>query len=257
MLNTLLKCPNKFVSSVFLKSFLNEENNIKSYGLKAGHIETDLHLAGLNITMVSNRYHVWEFWKCLIEVPERLLSTIEYYHREIKVSDLSHFKDNWYKMFEDPLERAAMFYLFNRYSVNGVTSCSGISKHNFSKFNIVSFEKSIPLAKDLKLKFTANEDFVDSFKNIKDDAAVLVPIGKLKLDHILKKENRSIDTANYNLHNLKHYISSSERKVVLIFKYNREIDLFFDNKIYINNYGMVTEDSNKAEDLIVTNVNYE
>lgn len=256
MLNTLLKCPNKFVSSAFLKNFLNKDNNIKTYGLRSGHIETDLHTAGLNITMVCNRYHVWEFWKCFIEVPERLLNTIEYYHREMKTGDLSYFKDNWYKMFEDPIERAAMFYLFNRYSISGATNCFEISKHNFSKFNIASFEKAIPFAKSLKVKFTANEDFVDSFKNIKDDATVLVPIGKLKLDQVLKKETRSIDTANYDLHSLKEYISLSERKTLLIFKYNKQIDLFFDNKIYINNYGIVTEDPNLAEDLIVTNINY-
>ena len=42
-----------------------------------------------------------------------------------------------------------------------------------------------------------------------------------------------------------------------MFKYDKYFDSFFDNKVYINKFGTVTEDPALAEDLIVTNVDYE
>ena len=257
MLNTLLKCPNKFVSSAFLKEFLNPDIAVKTYGLKAGHIETDLYLAGFDVTMVTNRYFVWEFWNCLIQNPWGLRNAIEYYHRETKTSDLSYFKDHWFTLFKKPEDRAAFFYLLNRYSKNGSFDCMELSKHNFSKFNLVSFENSIPLVEDLKLSFTSHENLIFSFDKVKDDPVILIPVGKMKRDYILKKEVKTLDTANYNFEAIKKYMNEDENKMVLVFKYDKYTDRFFDDKIYINKFGVVTEDPELAEDLIVTNVSYE
>lgn len=257
MLNTLLKCPNKFVSSAFLKSFLDPKTKIKAYGLKAGHIETDLHLTGFDITMTTNRYFVWEFWKSLIDNPWGLRNAIEYYHREMRTEDLSRFKSKWFTLFNNAQDRSAVFYLLNRYSKSGVLECSEISKHNFSKFNLMSFEKSIPLVKDLNLSFTAHENLIFSFKKIEDDSTILIPVGKAKRDYILSKEVKTIDTSNYNFKSLKKYMDQNKSKMVLVFKYDKHIDDLFENKIYINKFGVVTDVPSLAEDLIVTNMKYE
>ena len=257
MLNTLLKCPNRFVSSAFLKNFLKPDTKIKTYGLKAGHIETDLHSAGFDITMTTNRYFVWEFWNCLVQNPWGLRNAIEYYHRETNEGELRYFRDHWFTLFKKPEDRAAFFYLLNRYSKTGSLECSELNKHNYSKFNIVSLENSIPLIKDLKLSFTSHENLKFSFEKIEDDSTILIPVGKAKRDYSLKKEVRTLDTSNYNFKNMKTYLSEGKNKMVLIFKYDKYIDRLFDNKIYINKFGMRTEDPALAEDLIVTNLNYE
>ena len=257
MLNTLLKCPNRFVSSAFLKSFLDTDTKIKTYGLKAGHLETDLHLAGFDVVMTTNRYFVWEFWECLIKNPWGLRNAIEYYHRETNTGDLSYFRKHWFTLFKKPEDRAAMYYLFNRYSKSGSLECPELSRHNYSKFNMVSFEKSIPLMKDLKLSFTSHENLIFSFEKIEDDPVILIPVGTMKRDYILKKEVKTLDTANYNFEAIKKYMNEDENKMVLVFKYDKYTDRFFDNKIYINKFGVVTEDPELAEDLIVTNMSYE
>ena len=257
MLNTLLKCPNKFVSSAFLKQFLNTETSIKTYGLKAGHIETDLHLAGFDVTMTTNRYFVWEFWNCVIKNPWGLRNAIEYYHRETNTGDLGYFRENWFTLFRKPEDRAANFYLLNRYSTSGTLQCKNLSRHNFSKFNLVSFENSIPLMESLKLSFTSHEDLVSSFEEIDNDLVILIPVGKMSRDYILKKEVKTLDTANYDFDKIKDYMNKDENKMVLVFKYDKYTDRFFDNKIYINKFGVVTENPDLAEDLIVTNINHE
>jgi uncharacterized short protein YbdD (DUF466 family) len=86
---------------------------------------------------------------------------------------------------------------------------------------------------------------------------ILIPVGKMKVDHILKKEPKTLDTPNYNFENIKKYLNEDKNKMVVVFKYDKYVEHFFDNKIYINKFGMRTEDPALAEDLIVTNLNYE
>ena len=256
MLNTLLKCPNKFVCSRFLKETLSLEQKIKTYGLRAGHIETDLHQAGFDITLTTNRYFIWEFWRCLINSPQSLLRDIKFFHKNLTSLDVSQYRHNWYAQFHDPYERAAIFYLLNRYSKNGKLLCKEMSKHNFSNLNLLSFESMMPMTKDLKLSFTSYENLIFSFKEVEEDTTIVFPIGSCKRNYILKKEVKSIDESNYDLEKIKQFLESKQRRMFLIFKFDPYVDGLFDNKIYINKFGEVTEDPLLAADLIATNVDY-
>ena len=109
----------------------------------------------------------------------------------------------------------------------------------------------------LKLSFTSHEDLVSSFEEIDNDLVILIPVGKMSRDYILKKEVKTLDTANYDFDKIKDYMNKDENKMVLVFKYDKYTDRFFDNKIYINKFGVVTENPDLAEDLIVTNINHE
>ena len=76
-------------------------------------------------------------------------------------------------------------------------------------------------------------------------------------DYVLKKEVKTLDASNYNFEKIKKYMNEGKNKMVIVFKYDKYTDRFFDNKIYINKFGVVTEDPELAEDLIVTNMSYE
>ena len=256
MLNTLLKCPNNFVSSKFLKEFLDPSTKIKSYGLKSGHIETDLVFSGFDVTMTTNRYYVWEFWRCLINSPYDLLRDIKFFHNNFTVHDIGSFKNSWFTRFEDPYERSAIYYLLNRYSESGALSCPYMSKHNFSNLNLISFENSIPLLEDLNLSFTSHEELVYSFKKDEEDLTILMPIGKYKRNFILNKEVKTIDTSNYNFNNIKKFMKSGSNDVIMVFKYDIHADRFFDNKIYIDKYGEATDSASDAEEIVVTNIEH-
>ena len=84
----------------------------------------------------------------------------------------------------------------------------------------------------------------------------MFPIGSCKRNYILKKEVKSIDESNYDLEKIKQFLESKQRRMFLIFKFDTHIDSLFDNKIYINKFGEMTEDSLLAADLIATNVDY-
>ena len=254
MSNNLLKCPDRYVSFEYLRDKLPQDCKIKSYALKSGHIELSLYHNGYDIIPHTNRYFVYEFWKCINNSHESLYSTIKYFHKNLSISDIGFYRDNWYYHFDDPYERAAIFYLLNRYSMDGSLNCIDISKHNFSKLNLLEFEKLCPHIKSLNFCFDGDENLINCFNKVPEDNIIIVPVGKMKRTYLLKKNIITIDKSTFNHENLKSFIDSQKIKCMLIYKYDKYVDKFYENnKTYINKLGFVTENPELAEDLIVSN----
>ena len=138
---------------------------------------------------------LWEFWKCLSNSPDTVISAIKFFHKNLTDHDVLYYKDKWYKHFEDPYERAALYYLLNRYSDEGRLYSARITKDNFSPFNLNFLEKHAYAAKNLRLFYLDGEDLVSKFLNkLSSDNIILLPIGKFKRNVIVKKNTHSINT---------------------------------------------------------------
>jgi len=253
MLKTLLKCPNRFVSAAFLNKKIPETVSVKSFGITSGYLELGLFQNGYDIEVYSNRYFIYEFWKCLINSPYTVLRAVRFFHDNLNAADLARYKEKWYEKFEDPYDRAAVYYLLNRYSDTGTFAGNTLTKHNFSKLNLMSLEKVAPTAKNLNLSFLPGEDMIKFIEEVGGDHITLLPIGKFKRDFILKKNVTTIDSANYDNEKLKEHIKGDKHRTILVYKYDEHVDAFYNNKTYINKFGFVTENPGLAEDLIVSN----
>ena len=253
MLKTLLKCPNSFVCSNFIKDKLLKEEKINSFAFCTGHIELDLLQSNYDISVFSNRYYVWEFWKCMINSAESVLDMAQYFHRTLTHLDIQYYRDKWLTSFEDPYERAALFYLLNRYSENGNFSLSEVNKNNLSYLNFISFERSMPATQMLDLHLDKKKDFCDSFKKLDPSSVLLIPVGIQKNNFLITKNVTTPETFEFDHKKMKEYVLSERQKAILIYKYSDFTDKFFENKTYISKFGTVTENPELAEDLIVSN----
>ena len=254
MLKTLLKCPNKFVSAEHIRQKLKFDSKIAAFGLNTGAIEMDLFEKGYDITLYSNRYWIYEFWKCLSKSPDEVISAVKFFHDNLSDAEVMYHKDKWYENFKDPYDRAAFYYLVNRYSDDGRLYSVSVTKDNFSPFTLSFLRKHAPAAKDLKLFYLNEEDLVSKFNKIADDNILLLPIGKFKRDFVIKKNTHSISVPAYDNDDLKKYLTANFHKMILLYKYDKYVDNFFEsNKTYINKLGFVTENPEIAEDLIVSN----
>ena len=254
MLKTLLKCPNKFVSVNHIRQKMGLESKISTFGLSSGSIEMDLFEKGYDITFYSNRYWIYEFWKCISNSPETVISAIKFFHENLSDAEVMYHKDKWYEHFKDPYERAAVYYLLNRYSEDGYLYGPTVTRDNFSPFNLMFLQKHAAAAKDLKLFYLKEENLVSKFNKISDDNIILLPMGKFKKDFIIKKNTHSITSPSYNNEDLKKYLVSNFHKMILLYKFDRHVDNFYeDNKTYINKLGFITENPELAEDLVVSN----
>jgi len=253
MLKNLLKCPNNFVSSTYLKNKLLDDDKINSFAFSTGHIELDLFQNNYDISVYSNRYYVWEFWKCMINSSESVLHMVKYFHNELTPRDVVHYRDKWLTSFEDPYERAAFFYLLNRYSTDGNFSYTPVNKNNLSYLNFISFERSVSDIQMLDLHLDKQKDFSNSFKFLDCDSVLMIPVGRQKNNFLKHKNVTSPETYVFNHQKMKEYLLSERQKVILIYKYSNFTDKFFDNKTYISKFGTITENPELAEDLIVSN----
>lgn len=253
VLKTPLKCPHNFVSLDFLKDTLDKNVPIDCFAFRGGSIEISLMLDNFDITAFTNLYHVWEFWRCLINSPENLMMNIEFFHKNIKEKELAYYKQKWFIQFTNPYQRASVFYLLNRYSENGLFSQSELTKHNFSKLNVLSFERFAPLVKDLNLIYDNQTDFTNSFAHLNKEHLLFLPMGK-KNNKLLKSKNvRSPETFYFNEDKIFDYFKKSDQKIILLYKYDESIDKLDFNKIHITKFGTRTTNTDLAEDTIIAN----
>jgi hypothetical protein len=253
MTKTPLKCPHNFVSTAYLKEKLSTEDKINAFALSAGTIEFYLWENGYDLTVFSNQYFVWEFWKCLQNSPHTLLSNIKYFHKNLKVHEIGFYRDKWYTKFDNPYHRAAIFYLLNRYSEAGHFSHSEVTKHNFSPLNLQTLEHFAPVVKTIEMIYDNQKDFTNSFPHLEPSSVLLISAGEYKNTFLKSKNVRSIETYYFNHEKIREYLLSERQKVILVYKYNDHADKFFNKKTYINKFGTVTVNRELAEDLIVSN----
>tara|TARA_R100001015_G_C4598558_1_gene153641 strand:- start:368 stop:1135 length:768 start_codon:yes stop_codon:yes gene_type:complete len=254
MLKILLKCPNKFVSAGFIREKIDNTKRISTFGLSSGAIEMDLYQSGHDIMFYSNRYWVYEFWKCLANSPESVISAVKFFHENLSISEVQFHKESWYDNFDDPYDRAAIYYLLNRYSENGQIYGSGITKHNFSVFNLRTLQAHAEAAKKLRLFYLQDEDLIKRFSELPSEQTILLPIGKFKKSYIIQKNPHSLSAPSYDYEKLQSYLKEGKHKMIIVHKYDQKAEKFYDtNKIFINKLGFVTENSELAEDLIVSN----
>jgi site-specific DNA-adenine methylase len=253
MLKTLLKCPDKFVSGQYLLSKIQTDDKIRGFGLRSGYIEFGFHENEYNITVGTNRYFVWEFWKCLTNCSASLLRNIKFFHKNLTTQEVAFYQDNWFMSFDDPYERAAFYYLLNRYSSNGTLSEPYIDKNNLSILNLSFFEDHASNAKNIKLRYDRVEDLTECFSLSEPDEIVLVPVGKFKKSLFLENRAKLVDTPTFPHEAMRDFLQSQVRRSIFVYKYDPRLEKLYDNKTYINKFGKVTENPEMAEDLIVSN----
>jgi hypothetical protein len=228
-------------------------SKINSHALNAGDIEMRLLEAGHHITMHSNLYYIWEFWNCLNTEPYRIYHNAEYYHKQLRASDLVFYRDSWTRKFEDPYQRSALFYLFNRYSDNGDFASCELSKYNFSPLNLRSFDRFIQNLDTLDLKLTKEKDLTDDIRTLDDSKVLMIPIGYCSNTFLKPRSSSSPVRYFFNHTALREHIDKKNHKILLVYKYNDYVDSMYDEVIYINKFGKVTNNRELAEDMIVKN----
>ena len=116
---------------------------------------------------------------------------------------------NDWPRFKDPFYRSALFFLLNRYSLNGTISHGNFSTDNYSTLcsrSLINFCENYPIEKLNFLHY--NEDkYYNTFSRVEDNEVILLPIGKMKAGPQLRKlslihistptSRRGISSADY------------------------------------------------------------
>ena len=133
-MKTPVKSQINFNSGPAIKELLPCDRQIVSMLLFSGQLECELSFLGTDLTMTTNRHAIYEFWQCFIEDPYRLANTADSLHSEMNPQLVYIFQNDWPR-FKDPYFRSSLFFLVNKYSVDGTISHGNFNTSNYSTLN--------------------------------------------------------------------------------------------------------------------------
>jgi len=249
-MNSPIKDPlNNFKCISVLKDLIPRGNIINSYLFYDGNLEFNLCADERFVCAHTNRYLVYEFWKCAIENPRRLY--------ELVTSDVLRFDDpNMFHMLQerwseypDPYVRASLFFLLNHCSDKGRVSTGKIDVKNFNALSL-SCLKNFNLS-NFYLSHTEDQETFDSISFQSKADYLLLPIGKFTYNLLEGGEKIAAEDTKINHKKIAaQLMAMSDQKWVVLYKSHPNVLRLYEGYtiISINKYGHQTHKSEDAEE---------
>ena len=249
-----LKSPlSELKSASTIKSMIPRHSAVHTALLYDGNLE--LCLADHAFVVAhTNKYVIYELWRCLMEDPQRVAAFVEFMH---PIEDKNVFyllQENWPK-YSDPFVRAGLFILLNRYSDTGLVSRGDLNVDNYNPLSIINLKKSSP-PPNLYLSLDAEGDFLDSLKNLNSRCDYLVlPVGSYKMELLLSDEEKTYEETKIDHEQVYNFFKESKNKTYLIYEYSNVIvDKYKHyNQYIVDRWGRQTESDKFAKELIIAN----
>jgi len=244
---------NNFKALSILKETFPKGSVIDSFLFFSGQIELSLAEAGRFVIAHTNKYVVYEFWKCAMEDPERIAELSEFFYPIGDEKFFHSYQENWPK-YKDHYTRSALFFLLNRCSESGWISAGKFDDANFNPIALSHLKKFSPKNFFLTLDKgdTLNKALVTS--TIKSDY-LFFPIGKFDNNFFEHGRNRGYEMTTILHKELCEYLRDVEKKWVVLYKTHSQLLKLYDgfNITMIDKYGKKTTDKNKSEDFLIAN----
>lgn len=241
-----------YKSTEYLKSIIEPEKVVDTFLFYSGKIEFNLAQASRIVRGHTNRYVVYEFWHCVQEDPSRVVEIAEHLHNRRDPITSVYLQDSWYKM-KDHYVRAALFFLFNCYSDEGLVSSGDIS---YRRFNPLLFNRIKNCSfENLRLNFYKDEDMLQGIDYLEGGDYLVLPLGKFSYNLFEEGKSYGVEATPVDHQTTKLKFDNLKRKTLVIYKYHREVvELYGNHNItMIDKYGKQTLDEKKCEELVIAN----
>lgn len=241
-----------YKSTEYIKGLIPPGSIVDTFIFYSGKLEFNLAQSDRIVRAHTNRYVVYEFWHCMQEDPERIINIALHLHERRDAATMVHMQDKWYSQ-KDHYVRAALFFLLNCYSHNGLISSGKLSFRNFGPLLInrirnCSFE-------NLRINFYKDEDPLNGLDYLEGGDYTILPMGKYRYNLFEEGKSYGHESTKLNHVDTKFKIDSLKEKVVVIYKAHDEVlKLYKDYNIsMIDKYGNRVQDYDRCEEMIVAN----
>ena len=216
-----LKDLNKESAISYIKEIIKSNSSVDTYCFYTGDCEFALTEAGQTVNSYTNSYVVYEFWRSMLDEPERVYELVT--SPDFNFDSEEYFnvlQERWYTYRNRHL-RSALFFLLNRCSSTGLVSSGHIDQTNFTPFAINTIK-----------------NFVGDFSyNLFEDGKSYGP-----------------EQTRVNNRELKNMLST-DKKILLHYNFHNAAPNFFKkhNVVMIDKYGKVTYNKEHAQEVVVAN----
>jgi len=236
-----------------LKEMLPKGSVIDSYLFFSGEVELNLAENERFIVAHTNKYVIYEFWKCAMADPERIAEISEFIY-PIEDEKLFYiFQENWPK-YKDHFTRSALFFLLNRCSENGCISAGKFNDKNFNPIALSHLKNFSPKNFFLTLDKadTLNETITSASQ--KGDY-LLLPIGKFDYNFFEYGKSKGYEMTTILHKELSESLNDIEKKWIVLYKTHPHLFKLYKNHniTMINKYGKRTTNKDTCEEVIIAN----
>ena len=210
-MKTPVKSSVNFVSGPALKNILSKDDKIASLLLSSGQLECELAFNDYDITMLSNRWAKYEFWDCIIKNPYKVADMSDELHERIYPQMIYLLQEQWVKM-KDPYFRSAIYFLLNRYSLDGTVSHGKFNIHNYSAIcsrSLINFYENNEVSK-LKINYYKAEKYYEAVPHIPPVHILFLPVGNIKTGPLHQQTEIGHDVYDINYGILSDIIKSAD-----------------------------------------------
>jgi len=238
-----------------LKSIIPDGSDLSTFLFYGGNLELSLAEADREVVAFTNRYVIYEFWKCLMEDSLRIAEIAKFMHKRAEDDKkmFVHLQKEW-ASFRDPFTRAAMFFILNRCSTTGYVSSGDFDFDGVNPLAISYLVNCRPINFDIG--WSTQEDFIETLRedNIPGDY-VLFPAGKFSYNFFEEGKSKGIEETTVDHRLLNRKLRDFKKKSIVLYKYHpAAAKLYIDfNITMIGRQGRVVDSTLECEDLVIAN----
>ena len=235
-----------------LKKIIPPESYVETFLLFSGNIEINLAEANRHVTAHTTKLVIYDFWKSMIEAPE-FVADIAAHLYPFEDEKLFNVFQEKYHQNKDPHVRAALFFLLNRCSSDGMISHGKLESKNYNPVALSYIKRFNPV--NFGVKYDEQDDFMTTLSGTKDADYIFLPVGKFSFNFLEEGINRGPEETTVYHKDLKRTVDAISTKTILNYQFHPEVlKLYKDYTIVmLDKYGRKTTNRETAKELLVAN----
>tara|TARA_B100001250_G_scaffold412964_1_gene445601 strand:+ start:2761 stop:3531 length:771 start_codon:yes stop_codon:yes gene_type:complete len=247
-----IKEPHDFRSASFLKKIIPPDAVVNTALFFSGQLEFALSAAGRTVKASTTKYVVYEFWKCAMRDPHRIIKIAEFMYARKDPNMLYYLQEDW-PTYKDPFMRSCMFFLLNRFSSTGEQSRGVLSYDNYNPI-VLSRLKNLNYT-NFTLNLTESDNLTKSLCELPNDEYVLIPVGRFSYNLFEHGKTEGWETTKVDHSQIKEFLHNTDKKTLLVYKWHNALASFFEdfNITRLNEYGLPTQDPLQTKEVIIAN----
>ena len=235
-----------------LKKIIPPESRVETFLLFSGNIEINLAEADRRVTAHTTKLVIYDFWKSMTEAPEIIAEIAEHIYPFEDEKLFNVFQEKYHKS-KDPYVRAALFFLLNRCSSDGMISHGKLESKNYNPVALSHIKRFNPI--NFNVEYDDCDDFMETIRHTEDADYIFLPVGKFGYNFLEEGINRGPEETSVYHKDLKEVVGATTIRTIINYQYHPEVlKLYKDYDIMmLDKYGRQTSEEETAEELIIAN----
>jgi len=237
-----------------LKEMIPSGSIVEAYLFFAGKAELSLASDERFVIAHTNRYPVYEFWKCIEKDPFLVAEMVRSFFPMASEDMFYIFQEKWHT-YADPFMRAALMFVLNCCSEKGTISSGRLFRSVINPLalrNLESFE-----ATNINIHFDPEEEILQTLTagHMNPESVVLLSAGNYEPLFFPHSKPRGPEESLFDPSALKLQLDGLDKKWILLYNMHPQIlSLYEDyNIIGINQHGFQLAHPAAASEVLIAN----